>query len=246
MHVMMARATGALALAAAVGLPRAAVAQDSLPRHFSRLVAAQYAAVAHADTGALARLWSDSLVWVIGASGAEATKQQLLAALVRPETPAPVYDVDSVRVSRLGEAVVVEYRRTDRRRVGATDLATRWRVLAVYTRSGGRWVLERHTQAWVVAPATPLPLDSAAQAPFVGRYAVGPGNIDEVYWRGGRLFARNGTEAVGPALVPVSGSAFSPNGTGALIVFERDTAGRVVGYVQGYPDGRVARAARLP
>jgi hypothetical protein len=56
---------------------------------------------------------------------------------------------------------------------------------------------------------------------------------------------RNGTEAVGPELVPLSGTAFRPNGVGALLVFERDASGRVVGYVQGFPDGRVARGTRL-
>jgi hypothetical protein len=46
--------------------------------------------------------------------------------------------------------------------------------------------------------------------------------------------------------VPVSATVFSPDGTGALIAFEREATGRVVGYVQGYPDGRVMRRRKLP
>src|SRR5437667_4306843 len=52
-------------------------------------------------------------------------------------------------------------------------------------------------------------------------------------------------QSVGAVLVPVSSSAFSPDGVGALMVFERDSAGRVVGYVQGLASGQVIRAVRL-
>jgi hypothetical protein len=47
-------------------------------------------------------------------------------------------------------------------------------------------------------------------------------------------------------LVPVSENAFIPDGIATLIVFERDGSGRVVGYVQGAPDGTVRRAHRIP
>ena len=53
-------------------------------------------------------------------------------------------------------------------------------------------------------------------------------------------------QAAGARLIPVSGSAFSPDGIGAIIQFERDARGRVVGYVQGYHDGSLIRARRLP
>ncbi len=52
--------------------------------------------------------------------------------------------------------------------------------------------------------------------------------------------------APGAHLLPVSENAFSPEGIAPLIVFERDAAGRVIGYVQQQPDGVVARARRLP
>jgi hypothetical protein len=70
--------------------------------------------------------------------------------------------------------------------------------------------------------------------------------VDEVHWEGGHLVATVTGAPAGARLVPVSGTVFSPDGTGALIAFERDAAGRVTGYVQGYPDGRVNRRRRLP
>lgn len=49
----------------------------------------------------------------------------------------------------------------------------------------------------------------------------------------------------GGHLVPVSETAFVPDGVGELLIFERDATGRVIGYIQGYPDGRVLRARRI-
>jgi hypothetical protein len=213
---------------------------------FTRLLTTQYTAISRNDTSTLRGFFGDSLRWVIGANGAEATKAQLLAAVAQREDAPPDYAVDSVRVRQVGTAAVIEYRRTDTRRVGGVDIPAHWRVLAVYTSHGGRWQLERHIQSWVVTPAKRVAVDSAALGAFVGRYRVGPNNIDEVRWNGGHLVVKNNIERVGPELVPVSQTAFIPNGMGAMLVFERDSTGRVIGYVQAFPDGRVVRAVRLP
>jgi hypothetical protein len=89
-------------------------------------------------------------------------------------------------------------------------------------------------------------LDSASQQPFVGRYDVAPGIVDSVHWTRGYLVATLSGQTSGARLVPVSSTVFSPDGVGALIAFERGADGAVVGYVQGYPDGRVVRRRKLP
>ena len=61
---------------------------------------------------------ADDVIWIIGPSGAALTKGQLLAAAGRPQTPAPRFDVDSLRVRRAGDAVIVDYRRRDTRQLG--------------------------------------------------------------------------------------------------------------------------------
>jgi hypothetical protein len=68
-------------------------------------------------------------------------------------------------------------------RRGGVQVSTRCAILRDRARRKGKWLLERHTQSWVVTPVTPI---------------------------------------------------------------ERDSTGRVIGYVQGYPDGTVFRAGRLP
>src|SRR5206468_9484660 len=126
--------------------------------------------------------------------------------------------------------------------LGSMDLVTRWRALAVFTGEGPHWQLVRQSLTWLVHPAPPIALDSAALQAFVGRYQIAPGYTDSVHWENGHLVATATGQRAGARLVPVSIDAFSPDGFGALIVFERDAAGRVVGYVQGYPDGTLFRA----
>jgi hypothetical protein len=209
-----------------------------------------YGAIARGDSAALRPWLADDLVWTDGGSGAEAGKAQLLAARGRPQPVPPRLAIDSVRTRGLGDVALVSFRRVDRRALGGYESTARWRVLDVFARRGGpsgpRWQLVRHTQTWLVAPVTPVALDAAAQQAFVGRYAVTPGVVDSVHWTRGALWATITGFPPGGRLVPVAASVFSPDGTGALIAFERDAAGRVTGYVQGFPDGRVLRRAKLP
>ena len=223
-------------------------AQPSARTPARPLLDSLYGALARGDTTALRRQLGDELVWTDGVSGAEVTKAQVLAIIGgRPPGAARRTEIDSVRVQTVGDVVFVSARRVDHRLLGGVDLPTRWRVLDAFARRMGGWQLVRHTQTWLVAPVRPAAgLDSAALQAFVGRYEVAPGYVDDVHWEGGHLVATITGYPPGARLIPVSGTVFSPEGTGALIAFERDATGRVIGYVQGYPDGRVLRRRKLP
>ncbi len=223
------------------------------PRHptgsaaeFRELIVARNSAAANADTAALRPMLADDLIWVIGATSDAVGKAKLLAAAGTPQDPKPRFSVDSVRVNEIGRAAIVDYRRTDHRRVGTYEDSVAWRVFEVFERSGGRWLLARHDQAWLRQPMpAPLPIDSATLAPFVGHYEIAPGYTDNVHFEGPELVATATGETEGAHLLPVTRSAFLPDGVGQLLVFERDSKGQVLGYVQGYPDGRVIRARKV-
>jgi hypothetical protein len=199
--------------------------------------------VARGDTLALRSRFAPDLVWVVGASGAAVSRQQLLAAVGRPQTPAPRYEIDSVNVRLIGTVAIVDYLRTDHRQVASWTSTVRSRVLEVFVRSGKSWLLERHSQTWFLTPTAAA--DSAALDAFIGHYEIGPGYVDDVHREGRDLVATASGQTVGARLVPVSASAFNPDGVGPLMVFERDSTGRVTGYVQGLPDGSVIRARRI-
>jgi Domain of unknown function (DUF4440) len=209
-------------------------------------VLAIYSMIGAGDTASLRAHLSRDLRWTVGVDGSVLTRDALLAAAAPARGPAPRFDVDSVHERRAGGATIVDYVRTDHRPLGSTELVTRWRALAVFTGDGSRWQLLRQSLTWLVHPAQPIALDSAAMQAYVGRYQIAAGYVDSVHWENGHLVATATGQSAGARLVPVSTNAFSPDGFGALIVFERDAAGRVVGYVQGYPDGSVFRAPRLP
>lgn len=226
--------------------PRAAHAQPPTADAFRPALDSLYGAIARGDSAALAPWLAEDLVWTDGGSGAEVGRARRLAASARPPAIPPRFEIDSVRAQVVGDVALVSSRRVERRRLSTYESTARWRVLDVFARRDGRWRLVRHTQTWLVSPVTPVALDSAAQQAFVGRYAVAPGVVDSVHWTGSALWATITGFPPGARLVPVGASAFSPDGTGALLAFERDAAGRVTGYVQGYPDGRVLRRAKLP
>jgi hypothetical protein len=213
---------------------------------FQKLLSVRYEAMARGDTATIHRQIAADMHWVVGANGASINAAQFLSAVSQPQVPRPRFEIDSLRARIVGAVATISYRRLDRRTAGAFEVVDYSRALEVFIRRGADWVLLEHSQTWVVQSPPPVRLDSITLSAFVGRYEVGPGFVDDVHWEGGHLVATSTTESQGATLVPVSGSAFSPNGMAPLIVFERDAAGRVIGYVQQSPDGVIRRTRRLP
>lgn len=226
-------------------IARPSSAQVSV-RDFRSIVDSVYAAIARGDSTALRGRLADDLVWLVGAQGDKASKTQLLVAASHVQSPPVHFDVDSVEVQSLGNVALVSFHRADHRSVGGVDFPARWRVVEVFGKRNGRWQLVHHMQAWLVAPVKAVTIDSAALQAFVGKYSAAAGIVDDVHWQDGHLVATLTGFPPGARLVPVSASVFSPEGVGALIAFERDSVGRVTGYVQGYPDGRIDRRPKLP
>jgi len=209
-----------------------------------------YATISSADTVALRELLSTELRWVLGSSGAVATKQQLLSAASRPIPDVRLeYQLDSVEALERGGVATVDYLLTNRRTFREYQTVFTSRASDTFTHESGRWRLIRHTQTWVVHPPDTTSMDSLQLAAFVGRYDRGHGYIDDVHFQNGHLVAQSTYEALigapGAHLYPVSQNTFSPERSAPMIVFERDERGRVTGYVQQQPDGPIARAPRL-
>src|SRR5947208_7850890 len=89
-------------------LPSIARAQAALASEFQSLLLARYAAIARGDTAVLRPQLADDLTWVIGTNGAEVTKLPFLAAVARPQAPAPRFEGDSVRAQRSGDVCIEE------------------------------------------------------------------------------------------------------------------------------------------
>jgi ketosteroid isomerase-like protein len=232
--------------AVVLAAPSLAQERAGADAEFRQLLVARYIAMADGDTAAIRPQLAHDLIWVIGATGDAVGKDQLLSLVARVQNPRPRFDVDSVRVRQVGDVALVDYRRTDHRQLGTYHDTVAWRVVEIFITERHRWRLSRHEQAWVMRPPpAPVALDSAALAAFIGHYQIGPGYVDDVHREAGGLMATATGQSTGARLVPVSEVAFLPDGVGPLMVFERDASGRVLGYVQGLPDGRVVRARKM-
>ncbi|MGI8548757.1 MAG: nuclear transport factor 2 family protein [Gemmatimonadaceae bacterium] len=219
---------------------------SSLDREFRVLIDARDAAVARGDSAALRRLISEDLVWVAGATGGRITSGQLLAAVGQMKAGSQKVESDSVRARRTGDIVTVDSRRTNHYAMGTRDAATASRASDVFVNRNGRWLLTYHTQVWIPAPPVPVPLDSAALSAFVGRYELAPGYVDNVHWSEGGLVATATGEVDGAKLVPVGATVFRVSSDIATVtIFERDSMGRVIGYVSHWPDGHAIIARKL-
>ncbi|MGI8764956.1 MAG: nuclear transport factor 2 family protein [Gemmatimonadaceae bacterium] len=235
-----------LALMLASASQSGAQKQRSLDDEFRVLLDARDAAVVRGDSAALHRFISDDLLWVMGATGGTITSAQLLAAASQVRPRSQRFETDSVDAHRDGNVVTADSRRTTRYSIGARDVATVSRASDVFVNRGGRWLLTHHTQVWIPTRPVPVPLDSAALAAFVGRYELAPGYVDNVHWSEGALVATATGEVGGARLVPVSATVFRVgNDVGTVTVFERDSTGRVIGYVSHWPDGHAIRARKL-
>ncbi len=114
------------------GGARPASAQSSPLKEFTDLLAMQYQAISAADTTVLGPLWAPQLVWVLGPTGSSVTRSQLMAAVSRPQSPRPRFEVDQVQIRQAGTAVIVDYRRRDTRQVAGYQMATVSRVVDVF------------------------------------------------------------------------------------------------------------------
>ena len=220
--------------------------QEDLDATFRDVIKARNDAIARGDSATVHKGVTDDMEWVVGATGTPLRAPQFLAAISQPQNPPPEFAIDSIQVRDLGGGATVTYRRLDRRRAGNVETKHWTRALEVYVRRGGRWLLVDHSHTWIVQSPPTIAMDSAALAAFVGRYRLGDGVEDNVHFEGGHLVATMTGETEGATLMPVSESAFSPDGVAPLIVFERDASGRVIGYVQGGPDGDARRTRRVP
>ncbi len=213
---------------------------------FRALIDARDAAVARGDSSALHRFISDDLVWVTGATGGTVTTGQLLAAVAHAQVGSQKVESDSVRARRTGDVVTVDSRRTNHYAIGTRDVATVSRASDVFVNRNGPWLLVHHTQVWIPTPPVAIPLDSATLGTFVGRYEIAPGYVDNVHWSGGHLVATATGEVGGANLVPVGATVFRVSSdVGTVTIFERDSTGRVIGYVSHWPDGHAIRARKL-
>ena len=136
-------------------------------------------------------------------------------------------------------------------RAGAGSFTSRARETNVLVRVNGRWRFAQHSDTPVMAlgdyPVAAAP-DSATLGEFVGDYEGWLGAFDRVTQRGSELYLQDPDhkESGAVKLVAAGAEAFYPeNESVALMVFVRDTTGRVSHYITRMAGGPLLIARKV-
>lgn len=235
------------AAAASALRAQAASSADSAAAPFARLIADRTAVVARADTAAYRRMVDPALVFVDDNGTRSNVDQHIRDFLKSSDELAHVrWDIDSLHVSVRGDVAFVEYRELQHRPVGSRDFISPYEVSESYVRRGNRWLPFRHAEAHALALPAPRTLETPVLDDYVGRYEWWPGYVDVISRRGNDLFNQATGDKEATLNRAATPEAFYIDGDPSLLVFLRDSTGRVVAYILHEPDGQVTRARKLP
>ncbi|MGI8499311.1 MAG: nuclear transport factor 2 family protein [Gemmatimonadaceae bacterium] len=214
---------------------------------FARLIADRTAVVTRADTAAYRRMVDRALVYVDDNGSRANVDQHIRDFLKRSDELAHQrWDIDSLHVYVRGALAFVEYRTLQHRPLGSREVISSYQVSESYVRRGNRWLLFRHAEAHALALPASRTLDTSVLDDYVGRYEWWPGYVDVISRRGNDLFNQATGDKEATLNQAATPEAFYIAGDPSLLVFLRDSTGRVVAYVLHEPDGQVTRARKVP
>jgi hypothetical protein len=163
----------------------------------------------------------------------------------------PRFTVTQVAVRREGSVLLADALVTLAFPSPSGDLIARAHDLNALVRVNSRWRFAHHSETPVATldgqPVVAAP-DSGALGQFVGDYEVYPGAVDRIIQRGARLIMQ---DADHPGLhdknlVAAGAESFYPeNESQGLMVFVRDTTGRVTHYIMRIAGGPVIISRRV-
>lgn len=132
---------------------------------------------------------------------------------------------------RSGDMLVISYEEVERSKVGQAEFREHLRRLDTYQLQGGRWRLRTMTAARVPEAPAAISVPADKLAAYSGSFAFGPGLISVVRLSGGKLVEQtSGQPEV--ELIPIGEDIFyAPPDLQARILFERDSAGKVVAQI---------------
>lgn len=222
-------------------------APDSLISFFSNLIAERDSVAKRADTAAFRRLLDPDVSYLNDDGARESADQHVRNILNRGDELAQSRWVrDSLRVQVIGDLAFTDSWVVQHRRAGGRDRTFSYRNSDTYRRKGGTWRLFRHTETHAISSPIPQVVNTSVLEEYVGSYEWWPGYVDVISRRGDRLFNQASGDQATTLNRAATTEAFYVRGDPSLIIFIRDTTGRVVGYIDHEPDGQVLKARKLP
>jgi hypothetical protein len=218
-----------------------AAAQDAAGAPiFRALIERRIAAIQATDVAAYMALLDKDYV-AISDLGARKTLADIPAHVTGAD-PTRRYEIRSLNVRAvMGDLAIVDAEIGE----DMVDAMGGWRESDIFVRRDGRWLyLHRQDTALLQAPA-PAPMKNEALEDYAGLYRSARGTTDIFTVKDGTLYGRSKPEDVPTALVHVAQEMFSIPGMPDLLIFLRDSSGKVTGFADHLTSGQVIPSERV-
>jgi len=221
--------------------------RDSSSALFRRLIMERGASAQHADTASYRHFVAPEMIYLDDDGSRQAVEEHIKGIAAKGPDDARIRnDIDSLHVFRVGDIALVDYWNVKHVPYGSRDHATASRSLETFVLRDGQWLLLRHTEVQALALPTPTAVRASVLDEYVGQYQWWPGYIDTITRVGDQLFDQSTGEKKATLNLAATPEAFYLPGDASLLVFIRNRAGRVVGYLVHWPDGQVTPTRKLP
>jgi ketosteroid isomerase-like protein len=214
-----------------------------------RIVNEQFSAITRGDMAAYGSSMSEDLLYIPD-WGTVYSKQQILARTLRTfnEGVGKIFqDVRDVHVVDHGNSAILTCEVVERMIYGDQELRDKLRRTVHFVRRNGRWLA-------VMIQFTTVPeshriavkTDSTVLDAYVGRYAWTSGLVNTFSREGGSLVSQWRPTSSKNEQLPLNDSTFFFRDDFGLVIFEKDSTGRVTHYIYRRADGQEFRADRMP
>jgi len=223
--------------------PMAALAQSpgDRPEASAEIITferARLTAFAKADKAAFEQMVADDAT-VVHSSGGTSTKAQLMEVMrpSTPEQPLPALSIEEPKVRFYGETAVMTGNMIETAKDGRRELVLRF--TNTYAKRDARWKMVASQLTTLSRERAIAKIDAALYSTYAGEYQNSAGRIRTISAEGGKLMTAVGSEKV--ELFPQSDTQFFLKEADVLLLFVKDTTGRVIGLVNRRPNGDVVQ-----
>ena len=153
-------------------------------------------------------------------------------------------DIDDIHVYQYGDMAVVTSRWIRHAHFGPQTVSQMTQVTSSYYRRDDNWLLVASQETFARPEPAAVVRSTKDYDDFVGVYSWGGEFTDTITRKGDHLYAIQSFDPTRYELMPEGGDRFFPKGFGVeSIIFTRNAAGRITGYI-AHDGGNATALAR--
>ncbi len=155
------------------------------------------------------------------------------------------WEIGELHSRLLGNLAIVDCDESEINTLGSRELRSPYHETDIFVFQNKRWLFLQHAETRSVSLPTPRTVDSSNLDDYVGRYDWWPGYSEIFTRKGTTLFQQGSGDTLSTPLRQVTNESFSILGDPSLIIFVRDSRGRVISEVVHDAGGQVFVAQKV-